>query len=236
MNLNLMSQSNEYYDLTEALANKEGAKSLYLNYNFIEIKPISNSIGELNNLTEFRIIPRYFDFPIIEDKKMVSPTIDDSEDKSPHRIPDGLLKCRKLKLLDISNTQISSLPDNLEQLENLEVIILNSTPIDFETEISKILRLKKLKEIRLRGIKVGTSILEQLNKIEGLKILASSKDFDEIKEETVDIQMFNTYIVFGNEEQADRFIRSMPYDMGKFVKKFKSGIRQKFNLFLQRRL
>ena len=223
-----MGQTNEYYNLREALSNKADVKSLYLNYNFLEIKPITDSIGELNNLIEFRIQPRWFEFPKIENKKVVSEKIDDSKDKSPHRIPNGLAKCRNLKLLDISNTEVKELPEDLEQLEqleNLETLILNYAPINAETEIPKILQLKNLKEIQLAGIEISESELKQLNQIENLKILVAYEDFTDIREESVDVQIHDTYIVFTNEDQADRFIWSMPFELGKRAKKYKKGNR-----------
>ena len=220
-----MGQTNEYYNLSDALSNKEDVKSLYLNYNFIEIKPITDSIGELINLTEFRIQPRWFEFPKIENKKVVRDRIDDNKDKSPLKIPNGLIKCRNLKIIDISNTEVNELPENLEQLENLEILILNYTPISLETEIPKILQLKNLKELQLAGIEISESELKQLNQIKNLKILAAYEDFPDIRNEAVDVQIHDTYIVFTNEEQADRFIRSMPFELGKGAKKYKKGNR-----------
>ena len=220
-----MGQTTEFYNLTEALSNKEDVKSLYLNYNFIEINPISDSIGELNNLIEFRIQPRWFEFPKIENKKVVRDRIDDSKDKSPLKIPNGLIKCRNLKIIDISNTEVNELPENLEQLENLEILILNYAPISLETEIPKILQLKNLKELQLAGIEISESELKQLNQIKNLKILAAYEDFPDIRNEAVDVQIHDTYIVFTNEKQADRFIRSMPFELGKGAKKYKNGNR-----------
>ena len=225
LNLSLMGQTGEYFNLRDALANKEDVKSLYLNYNFIEINPITDSIGELSDLIEFRIQPRWFEFPKIENKKVVSEKIDDSKDKAPHRIPNGLVMCRNLRLLDISNTEVNELPEDLEQLENLEILILNYAPINIETEIPKISQLKNLKEIQLAGIEISESELTQLRQIENLKILAAYEDFPDIREESVDVQIHDTYIVFTNEEQADRFIRSMPFELGKRTKKYKKGNR-----------
>jgi len=220
-----MGQTNEYYNLSDALSNSEDVKCLYLNYNFIEINPISDSIGELINLTEFRIQPRWFDFPKIENKKVVKDRIDDSKDKSPLKIPNGLIKCQNLKIIDISNSEVNELPENLEQLENLEILILNYAPISLETEIPKILQLKNLKELQLAGIEISESELTQLSQIKNLKILAAYDDFPDIRNEGVDVQIHDTYIVFTNENEADRFIRSMPFELGKRAKKYKKGNR-----------
>ena len=54
--------------------------------------------------------------------------------------------------LDISNSEVKELPEDLVQLENLEILSLNYTPINAETEIPKKLQLKNLKEIQLAGI------------------------------------------------------------------------------------
>ncbi len=214
-----MGQSNEYYNLYDALSNKEDVRSLYLNYNFIEVKPISDSIGELENLIEFRIQSRWFDFPKIENQKIISDKIDNSKDKSPHRIPNGLAKCQNLKLIDIANTEISELPQNIEQLAKLETLILNNAPINLETELSKILKLKNLKEIHLIGIEIGESEFTQLSQNKNLKIFSALEDFPDTKEAAVGVQIHDTYIGFANENQADRFIRSMPFELGKRAKK-----------------
>ena len=77
----------------------------------------------------------------------------------------------------------------------------------------------------MAGIEIGEPELAQLRQNKNLKILAAYEDFPDIRDETVDIQIHNTYIVFPNEEQADRFIRSMPFGLGKQVKKYKKGNR-----------
>ncbi len=227
INSNIMSQNTEYYTVDEAIQNKENAISLFLNYNFQEVKPITNSISELTNLEEFRIFPRWFDFPKIENKKVVSEKLDKRKSKTPNSIPNGITKCQNLKLIDISNSEIKTLPADLELLTNLEILILNYSQIKLSNELAKIMGLKNIKEIQLVGIEINNDLKSELEKIPELKIIASVEDFEnQINEdEQVDVQMHATYMVFQNEKQANRFINSMPHGLGKNAKKYKKGNR-----------
>ena len=226
INSNIMSQNTEYYTLDEAIQNKENAISLFLNYNFQEVKPITNSISELVNLEEFRIFPRWFDFPKIENKKVVCEKIDNCKSKTPNSIP-HITKCQNLKLIDISNSEIKALPTDLESLTNLEILILNYSQIKLSNEYAKIMGLKNIKEIHLVGIEIDNDLKSELEKKPELKIIASIEDFkDQINEdEQVDVQMHDTYMVFQNEKQANRFINSIPHGLAKNAKKYKRGNR-----------
>lgn len=221
-----MSQTTEYYTIDEAIQNKENAISVFLNYNFQEVKPITDLISELTNLEEFRIFPRWFDFPKIENKKVISEKLDESKSKTPDAIPTGITNCQNLKLIDISNSEIKSLPINFELLTNLEVLVLNYSNVNLSTELEKIVALKNLKEIQLVGIEMNNEQRLELKTVPNLKILTLSEDFEDQmnEDDTVDVQIHDTYIVFPNEEEANRFINSMPNGMGNNVKKYKKAI------------
>jgi len=222
-----MSQTSECYTIEDALINKVEVESIYLNYNFQEIKPISDSIGLISSLKEFRIQPRWFDFPKIVDKKVISERIDNSQNKSPLTLPDGITKCDNLELIDISNTDVCYLPNNFGLLKNLKTLIMNGSKINLDAEIDKMLSLTNIKEIQIFGLEVSEENLGKLKTIKYLKILRETDDFDfeDSEEQTVDVQIHDTYIVFPDEEQADRFINSMPFGLGSTARKYKKGNR-----------
>ena len=227
LNFGLMSQTTEYYTIEQAIQNKEIAESLFLNYNFQEVEPIPESIGELANLQEFRIFPKLFGFPKNAGGKGVSEEFDNSESKTPVTIPNGIVQCQNLRLIDISNSEIKSLPKGFGKLKNLEILVLNYSQIKLSDEIRKIEALINLKEIQLVGIEMNKEQRISLEKIPDLRILNTMEDLENqtSQDEEVDVQIHDTYMVFPNEEVANRFVNSMPNAMRELAKKHRKGNR-----------
>ena len=227
INLSLMGQTSECYTLETALQNKDKVESIYLNYSFQEIKPISDSIELLTNLNEFRIMPRMFDFPKIMDDTIIGRSFTGSEHESPRMLPSGLMHCKSLKLIDISNTQIQELPSNFENLQNLETLILNWSDVRLDREIEKILSLPNLTEIQVAGLEIAPNILQKLKAKKDLKIMSEMKDFQfkYPEDQRVDLQFHDTYIVFPSDTAANKFINSMPLELRNSFKAYRKDDR-----------
>ncbi|MCL2860945.1 MAG: GTP-binding protein [Firmicutes bacterium] len=83
-------------------------------------------------------------------------------------IPKTIVGLKKLKKLSLANTYISQLPNELFSLPSLEELDLSSTDI---SEIpSQILSLKKLKKLILRNVKL-TSLPDEIFKLKNLEYL-----------------------------------------------------------------
>ncbi|HRX27778.1 MAG TPA: hypothetical protein P5235_00215 [Saprospiraceae bacterium] len=223
--VNMNAQQTEFYSLNEALANATSAKSLYLNYNFSTIEPIDDSIERLTNLEEFRIMPRIIEFPKIEDNKIVSNKLDDSDTNSPTSLPESLINCTELKIIDISNTEIEHLPEGFEKLNQLEKLILNHSKLNIDKELSKILELKNIGELQIIGLEISPESLNMLTQKKELKVISNLEELKSNHQDnnTIDVQIHDSYFVFDNSDEADRFIHSMPDFLQSSVKIYRKN-------------
>ena len=86
-------------------------------------------------------------------------------------IPDCLIKLQKLKILNLSNNQITSIPQNFEFLHNIEYIDLHvdEKEKEFFQVPASIKKLHKLKMLDLRG-KNTKNVPELMKNLDSLKI------------------------------------------------------------------
>lgn len=214
MILNVPDSGKECYSIEAALENPDQVKSLFLNYTFLEIKQINPSIGELKNLERFEIFGRMFDFPKIQENKLVSNKLDDSVYKTPIALPDEISQCVKLKYIDISKSEIKNLPQNIVQLQKLETLHLSFSKINLDEVIDEILSLKSLKELFIIDLEIKEENLARLRMNSQLKIYQNEIDWAEYISECVplDVQLHDTYLAFHDAQLAHRFVNSLPKD------------------------
>lgn len=213
-------QNGEFYSLESALQKPQEVKSLFLNYSFQEIRPISKEISNLYNLESLTLFPRLMDYPKIVDRKVVSNTLDDSPLKTPEELPENIASCTKIKQLRLGMSAIKRLPTNVSDLKMLEELDLRNTAVNLDMEIEKILQLKNLKILSIAGCQISPENKSRLKaQFPNLNLFRTEdnlkKDLKENK--TVNIQFHSTYLSFGNEQQANQFINSLPVEIANFV-------------------
>jgi Leucine-rich repeat (LRR) protein len=75
-------------------------------------------------------------------------------------LPNEFATLRKLKKVIIYDLNISELPDNFGNLENLEYLDLSMNKLTVSKEIGKLKRLKNLKYLGLFGNRIDTAMMQ----------------------------------------------------------------------------
>ena len=211
------SSDSEYYSIESALANPNKVKSLYLNYSFTEIKELPEELGNLINLEELTLYPRLFPFPKIEENKIVKNKLDDSELRSVDILPIELRNCKNLQKMEFTNSSLKELPPELNKFPNLEIIRISLSPIKLDNEMDNLLAIKNELTLEIFGCEISDKNLQKLRAKENLKIIAKREDYGTIsantKSEAIDLQLHDTYIVFPNRGELNKFLKSMPERM-----------------------
>ena len=128
-------------------------------------------------------------------------------------------------MIDISFSDVEALPEDLHQLHALESLFLNMSKIKLDDEIDKLQRLPNLKEIQIAGLEINPEALQRLKANKNLKVIHKEADLniEDTEDNTVGVQTHNSYMNFSNEEDADRFINSIPIELRNYVKKHKKS-------------
>ncbi len=122
-----------------------------LNVSHMQIRELPERVCELKNLwnldvshTQIRELPE----GICELKSLEHLDVSHTQIRE---LPERICELKSLRELNLSNTQICELPEGICELENLEHLDISSTKIETE-KLSRIIELKKLKYIGLRGL------------------------------------------------------------------------------------
>lgn len=206
-------QTGEFCSLESALASPKEVKTLFINYNFEEIKNLPKEIGDLENLEELIFFPRLFDFPKIEGKQIVANELDDSILKTMDFLPVEISKCKKLRVMDFQSSSLSLLP-KLKEFPQLEKLKLSNSSIDLDKEMENLLSIENDVTLEIADCIITEANLEKLKAKKNLEILVTKEDFEsayeEVEKEEIDLQMGSMYMVFTNWKDANRFVNSVP--------------------------
>ncbi len=199
----------EYYDFKDALANPKAVESLFLNYTFLEIKPINERIGEFENLKRLQLFPKIIELGNGHDNSM---KLDESKSISPKQLPKEIGDCTELKYLDVSGTDIEILPKELFQIKNLETLHLSGSKVNMDDYIDEILQMKSLTSLFILECEIDEDSLSKLRENSKLRLYETESDLIEYTSDwkPADVQIHGAYFNFLDSDFAHRFAKSFP--------------------------
>ena len=186
-----------------------------MNFNFTEISKLPAEIGNLPNLEEIYFFPRLFDFPKIVNGEIIQHTIDQSKHKTVTELPNEIVNCKKLKKLDFTSSSLEKLPKQLYRLTNLKEIMIANSQIDINSEMLNFLSIKNDFILDINNCYISDENLNNLKSKENITLISDVTDYEKINDsnqsnQTVDLQLHDTYFTFKNETEAMRYVNSMP--------------------------
>ena len=203
--------SGEFYNFDEALKNQNQVKSLFLNYTFLDIEPITPKIGKLINLERLQIVHKIGNNVGVKMNQTSEPV--DPKSISPIDLPDEISECINLKYLDVSGTDIENIPKSIFKLNNLETLHLSGSKIKLDDFIDDLLTMKSLKELFIVECQIEENNLKHLRQSSKFRIYESESDLIEYSStlKPADVQIHDSYYAFPDSEFAYRFANSFPF-------------------------
>lgn len=127
--------------------------------NEYELDCIPKEIGTLKNTKELVISMNNFDYWTIYPPQSAMEYWINSPPFTA--IPTELLKLSKLEKLTLIGLNIKTLPEGIDQLENLEYLNLSFNKLNITDELPKLIKLPKLNHIVLIGNKVNMNHIKK---------------------------------------------------------------------------